>query len=123
VNAYLAVVATLVGVAGALGVAWAGFRSTADTRRRDLDRDYIAALERTNQADEKELARLRSRVDALTTANLVLLDTVSGTEAVKRLAESISAEENHRREEHMVQMTILKDILAQLKDQRGAIGR
>lgn len=121
--AYVAVIAGIVGIAGALGVAWAAFRTAADTKRRELDRDYIVALERANQSNEKELGRLAAKVDSLTTANLVLQETVSGSAAVKELADKIAKEESYRREEHMVHMTILKDILAQLKNQRGAIGR
>lgn len=122
-NAYLAVLSGILGVAGALGAAWAVFRSAADNRRKELDRDYIEALERTVNTAQSENKRLEAKLDSIQTANLVLQETVSGAAAVRTLAENIAVEEAQRREEHMVHMTLLKDILAQLKDQRGAIGR
>ncbi|MGH9005580.1 MAG: hypothetical protein ACRDYV_20835 [Acidimicrobiia bacterium] len=115
--------AALLGIAVTLGVAYSVARSAArDKDTEDLSRRN-EVLDRALTRSETERTRIETKLDTVMNANAVLQETVSGTAAVKHLAEEIRREESARREEHLTQMTLLKDIIAQLKDSRGAIGR
>lgn len=80
-------------------------------------------VNKSNQRFEAENLRLTSKLDTLTQANAVLQETVSGAAAVRALAEDIAHEERARRDEHQTQIILLKDIIAEIRQSRGAIGR
>jgi hypothetical protein len=117
------VLITVVSVFTALGVAWAVFRSTARVQTIGLFEKENDALTKALARQESENLRLQTKVDALANANAVLQETVSGTLAVKELAKEIQREEGQRREEHQTQIVLLKDIIAELRQARGALGR
>lgn len=115
--------AAIIGVAVTLGVAYAVTRSAARSQTQEIYERENEALTKALGRQEQENLRLQQKTDALAQANAVLQQTVSGTIAVKELAKEIQREEAARREEHQVQMTLLKDVLAQLRSGRGEIGR
>jgi len=109
-------------MATALGIAYAVFRSSAKTHTTDLYARENDALTKALNRQETENLRLQTKVDALANANSVLQETVSGTLAIKELSKEIAREEAQRREEHQMQMMLLKDIIAELRQSRGTIG-
>lgn len=120
----LALVASVVIVAaGILGISWANARNTQKGQIESLYERENKALGQALQRQEQESARLLAKVEALANANSVLQETVSGTEAVKKLAMEIAVEEKKRQEEHAVMQILLKDVIAELRQSRGALGR
>lgn len=113
----------LLAISGAMGIAYAVFRTSAKTNTVELYARENTILTQANTRHESAEARLQAKVDSLTQANLTLQETVSGTAAVRHLASEIAREENARREEHMVMQTLLKDIISELRQSRGALGR
>lgn len=120
----IALIASVVIVAaGVLGISWANARNNQKTQIDTLYERENEALGKALNRQEQENARLLVKVESLAQANTVLQETVSGTAAIKALAREIAEEESKRREEHLTQMTLLKDIIAELRQSRGAIGR
>jgi len=116
-------ISLVLAIAGGLGVSYAVFRSSSKTNTIDLFAKENDALTKALTRQESENLRLQTKVDALANANAVLQETVSGTLAVKELAKEIAREEAQRREEHAAALVLLKDIIAELRQARGAIGR
>lgn len=117
------VISVVLVAAGVVGIALANARNAQKGQIESLyekeNRAYRDALAR----QEQENLRLQQKVDSLGQANATLQETVSGTLAVKELAKEIAREESARREEHQTQQILLKDIIAELRQSRGAIGR
>lgn len=113
----------LFAIATVLGAAYGVTRASARSTRLDWANRELDMVNKSNQRLEAEANRLQSKVDTLVQANAVLQETVSGAAAVKNLAVEIAREERARREEHQTQMTLLKDIIAEIRGSRGAIGR
>ena len=124
----LAVLGGILAIATAVGVAYGVFRASArSTRIEWADREQ-AMLTRANARLEGEVTRLQSKTDTLTQHNQVLQEMVTNAAAVKSLAEDIAREERMRREEHQAQLTLIKDLLAEMRRARGipeggALGR
>ena len=120
----IALVASVVIVAaGILGISWANARNTQKGQIESLYERENKALAQALTRQEQESARLLAKVEALANANSVLQETVSGTEAVRKLAQEIAVEEKKRQEEHAVMQILLKDVIAELRQSRGALGR
>lgn len=117
------ILTAVVSVATAAGIAWAVFKTSARTNTAALFERENDALTKALTRQETENLRLQTKVDALANANAVLQETVSGTLAVKELAKEIQREEAARREEHQTALVLLKDIIAEIRQSRGAIGR
>jgi hypothetical protein len=117
------VVTAVVSTAAALGIAYAVFKSTARTNVQELYARENEALGKALARQEAENARLMAKVDTLANTNAVLQETVSGAAAVRELALEIRREEALRREEHQTALVLLKDIIAEMRQARGAIGR
>ena len=118
----IALVATaLISTAVALGIAYAVFKSTARTNTVELYERENEALTKALARQETEALRLQGKVDALSNANMVLQETVSGTLAIKELAKEIAREESARREEHAVMLSLQKDFIAIMRRERGEI--
>lgn len=118
----LLAISTLVGIAGALGVAYTVFRSASEQRLREVDQHII-----TNQGVlmgqfESELAKCRADLIAEKQRSDTYRETLTQRAAVDHLSEIVLREDQIRREEHAAQVTLLRDVLAQLKGQRGVIG-
>lgn len=109
--------------AGVLGISWANARNSQKTQIETLYEKENKALGLALARQEQETARLQTKVEALAQANAVLQETVSGTSAVKQLALEIAGEEKKRQEEHSTMMILLKDLIAEFRQSRGAIGR
>lgn len=109
--------------AGVLGISWANARNSQKSQIDSLYERENKALGEALARQEKEATRLQTKVEALANANAVLQETVSGTEAIKKLAIEIAAEEKKRQEEHAVMQILLKDVIAELRQSRGALGR
>lgn len=106
---------------GALGIAYAVFRSATVTKTMELYK-----LE--NEALGKSVARLQAdqliqaeRITTLENENKVLKDVVTGKSAVDELQAYAEAESRMRREAEQTAITLLRDILAQLKDMWGQL--
>lgn len=117
------VISVVIAVASVLGVAWAIARTSAKTQTDTLYEKENTILGKALARAETEVGRLQAKTDTLQNTVTVLEGTVSGSEAVKKLAAEIAAEEGKRREEHQTMMVLLKDIIAELRQSRGAIGR
>lgn len=116
-------IGTVLGICVMLGVAYAITRTSAKTQTESIYEKENQALGKALSRQEQENVRLQTKVDALANANAVLQETVSGTIAIKELAKEITREETERRNEHQTQMILLKDIIAELRQSRGEIGR
>ncbi len=120
----IALVASVVIVAaGVLGIALANARNSQKNQIETLYEKENKALGQALSRQEQENARLLAKVESLAQANAVLQETVSGTTAVRQLAKEIADEEHKRQEEHQTMMVLLKDVIAELRQSRGAIGR
>lgn len=118
----LLAISTLVGVAGALGVAYTVFRSSSEQRLREVDQHIITNQNLLMAQFEKELEKCR--VDLSATKNKAdnYREALTQRAAVDHLAELLAREERNREQEHHVQTMLLKDVIAQLKGMRGVIG-
>jgi len=109
--------------AGVLGISLANARNSQKGQIEALYEKENKALGQALARQEQESARLLAKVETLTQANTVLQETVSGTEAVRKLALELASEEKKRQEEHATMMILLKDVIAELRQSRGALGR
>lgn len=115
------VVFSLLGLAGALGLAYTLFRSASEQRLREVDKQLLASQNLLIQQQETELARERAqRIKEEQTA-ATFRESLTQRAAVDQLAQVVERAETKRAEEHQIQMTLLKDIIAQLKGQKGTI--
>lgn len=129
-------------VIGALGIAYAVFKSATVTKTIDLLETENKALGQSVNRQSGDITVLQGRVTTLEDENKLLRGMVTGKTAIDDLAEQVNREERNRREEHAQMaasntqmmtllnsiMTILKDILAALRGRRpeagtGEIGR
>lgn len=110
------------GVVGALGVAYTLFRSASEQRLREVDKQLLASQSLLIAQQETELARERAqRIKEEQTA-ATFRESLTQRAAVDNLAIVIEREEKRRHEEHQAHDMLLKDVLAQLKGERGKIG-
>lgn len=122
--AQIALIASVVIVAaGVLGIALANAKNSQKSQIDSLYERENKALGTALQRQEIENQRLVDKYDEIAKANLVLQSTVSGAEEVRKLALEITSEEKKRQEEHHTMMVLLKDLIAEFRQSRGAIGR
>lgn len=114
-------VSTLVGVAGALGVAYTVFRSASEQRLREVDQHIINNQNLLMTQLETELAKLRAEVEAFKQRADTYRESLTQRAAVDHLAELVARNEEQRRQEHEAMMRLLKDVIAQLKGMRGTL--
>lgn len=112
----------VVSIAAAMGIAYAVFKASASTNTSMLYQRENDALTKALTRQEAEASRLATKVETLTNTNAVLQETVSGAAAVRHLAVEIAREEAARREEHQAMMLLLKDLIAVVRRERGALG-
>lgn len=115
-------IGVLLAVAGTLGVTWAVFRASAATKTIELYQAENEVMGKMNHRLEGEVNRLQTKVDTQGSALQALQETVTQRAEVAKLMAEVRRNEELRRQEHGSHMMLLKDILAQLKGQRGAIG-
>lgn len=116
------VVFSVLGLAGALGVAYTLFRSASEQRLKEVDKQLLASQSLLIQQQETELARERAqRIKEEQTA-ATFRESLTQRAAVDHLAEIVERNELRRAEEHAAQSMLLKDIIAQLKRQGGGSG-
>lgn len=116
-------IGVLLAVAGTLGVTWAVFRASSATKTIELYQAESEVQGKINHRLEQEVTRLVTKLDAQTVAFQALQDTVTQRAEVGQLRDELKRSEEQWRVEHQAHTVLLKDILAQLKHQRGAIGR
>jgi hypothetical protein len=109
--------------AGVLGVSLANARNAQKSQVDALYEKENSALRLALDRQEGENQRISVKYDEIAKANLVLQSTVSGAEEVRKLAVEIAGEEKKRQEEHQVMMVLIKDLIAEFRNSRGAIGR
>lgn len=109
--------------AGVLGVSLANARNSQKSQTEALYEKENEALGKALARQEQENTRLVTKNEELLRANLILQQTVSGAEEVKKLAKEIASEETKRQEEHATMMILIKDVIAELRQARGALGR
>lgn len=109
--------------AGVLGISLANAKNARKTQIDSLYERENKALGQALARQEDENARLITRMEALANSNTVLQETMSGTTAVRQLAQEIATEEKKRQEEHSALMILMKDLIAEFRQSRGAIGR
>jgi|SRR5690349_1113922 len=114
-------ISTLVGLAGALGVAYTVFRSSSEQRLKEVDQHIINNQNLLLQQLESELSKLRTELSTERQRAETYRDSLTQKAAVDHLSELVIREEKVRHEEHEMQVMLLKDILAQLKHARGQI--
>lgn len=130
-------ISSLVGVAGALGVAYTVFRSASEQRLRDVDQHIINNQNLLMQQLESELSKLRTDVVSAEQKATTYRESLTQRAAVDHLAEIVVQEEKTRRAEHEAQMVLIRtameridsivmlmkeDVIAQLRGMRGTIG-
>ena len=125
-------ISTMVGVAGALGIAYTVFRSSGEQRLREVDQHVINNQTILLSQQDKELERLRNEVAANHQLFKQIEERFTQRAAVDRLADEIKKEEAARRSEHKalreafeekyeIIYRLLKDIIAVLRGKRGTI--
>lgn len=126
----LAIISVLLGIAGALGISWAVFRSTSEQKLREIDKQLLNSQEMLIHQQEAEVTRLKVERDKAENFAAMARADLTQKAAVDHLLEIVVGEERRRAEEHkqaaeamQVHTQLLKDIVAQLKGQRqGTIG-
>lgn len=116
------VVFSLVGLSGALGLAYTLFRSASEQRLREVDKQLLTSQSLLIQQQETELARERAQRIKEEQIAATFRESLTQRAAVDHLAVIVERSEKSRAEEHATQMMLLKDIIAQLKGGRGTIG-
>lgn len=115
-------ISTLVGVAGALGIAYTVFRSASEQRLRDVDQHIINNQNLLMAQLESELSKVRVDLATSEQRSEAYRESLTQRAAVDHLSELIVKEEQFRRVEHETQIMLLKDVVAQLKGLRGTLG-
>lgn len=116
------------GLAGTLGVAYTVFRSASEVKLRELDSRIISNQKELQTQIEAELAKERVlRIASEQKAETYRSDLTQRA-AVEHLAEMVQREELSRKEEHRkqiemseMQITLLKDLVAGIRGQRGTL--
>jgi CHAD domain-containing protein len=116
------VVTAIVSVAMALGLAYAVFRTSARTNIAELYERENDALGKSNERLEKDLKHATEQLGDIRQKFVVLEAMITQRAEVKELREMVERIERIRGEEHATFLTILKDVLAQLRSGRGTIG-
>jgi tRNA U55 pseudouridine synthase TruB len=124
----LFLVSTVVGIAGTLGVAYTVFRSGSEQKLRELDARIIQNQKELQLQLETEVSKERQlRIAAEQKAETYRSDLTQKA-AVEHLAEIVQREEKERRIEHQkqiefaeMQTTLLKDLVAGIRGQRGTL--
>lgn len=125
----LFLVSTIVGISGLLGVAYTIFRSAAQQKVAELNKQIIDNQQLILAQQEAEVIKERQlRIAAEQSADS-FRESLTQKAAVDHLAEVLVREEGKRFEEHQRQaemhetmVMLLKDIVAQLKGARGSLG-
>lgn len=112
----LAVLGAILAVAGALGIAYAVFRSATVQKTLDLYRSENEALGKAVARLQGDYLTIVAKAEELERANRVLQETVSGREAIQALATHLSKEQQARSDEHRVLAQLLEDMKDQLAD-------
>jgi hypothetical protein len=116
------IVSIVLAVAGTLGAAWGVFQGSAKGKTLELYEKELDLRTEINERLEAENLRLHQRVVEISKEAARWQEAVTQKARVEELAKTIEREETARREfEKSIEM-LLKDIVAQLKSQRGAIG-
>lgn len=118
----LVAISTLVGIAGALGVAYTVFRSASEQRLREVDQQIIGNQNLLIAQMEEQVRNLRTEFTAEKQRSDTYRESLTQRAAVDHLSEIVIREEQVRRQEHEAQIMLIKDLIAQLKHGRGAIG-
>lgn len=121
----------LLAMIGALGIAYAVFKSATVTKTIDLLETENKALGQSVSRQAGDITMLSERVTTLESENKILRNVVTGKEAVENLTLKFNEENRARRDEHSQMMialnsilTLLKDVIAQFRRSgRGEIGR
>lgn len=119
-------ISVLVGLAGALGVAYTVFRSASEVKLRELDKRIIDNQNELLKQAETETAKERQlRIAAELSAN-TYRESLTQKAAVDHLSEVILREEQLRHEEHRRQderheniIMLIKDVVVALKHEAG----
>jgi len=111
----------LIGIAGTLGVAYTVFRSSSEQRLREVDQHIINNQNILISQQDSELTRLRGLAEKEKERADNYRSDLTQRAAVDHLADEVRRAENMRREEHEMQIVLLKDVIAQLKGLRGTI--
>lgn len=121
-NAVAVIVSIVIGVAGALGAAWGVFQGAAKGKTLELYEKELDLRTEINERLEAENLRCHQRVIEVNKEAARWQEAVTQKARVEELTQTIEREDRTRREfEKSIEM-LLKDIVAQLKNQRGAIG-
>lgn len=125
----LGAIAILLSLAGALGIAWAVFRSASVEKLREIDKQLLGSQDMLIHQQEAEIARIKAERDKYENYAAMARADLTQKAAVDHLLEIVVAEEKRRADEHEHQVEIqeihtmlLKDIIAQLKGARGQLG-
>jgi hypothetical protein len=112
-------ISTLVGVAGALGVAYTVFRSASEQRLREVDQSLLNHQNLLVAQLESELSKCRTDLATTEQKAEMYRSDLTQRAAVDHLADLVVREEQTRRFEHEAQTMLLKDMITQLKGLRG----
>lgn len=126
----LVILAGVIAIAGALGVAYAVFRSSSEQKLRDLDKRIIENQQALLNQTEAELVRERARAQSAESNAITYRDALTQKAAVDHLLEVLVREEQARHAEHAqhsrdaeMQIKLLKEIQAELRARRDSAAR
>lgn len=115
------VVGSVLTIVGALGVAYAVFRTNVVTKTVDLYKTENEILGKTVARLGSDLATCHDRIATIEDANRVLRETVTGERAIQALSTEIRAYQQPVAEAHRMQLDALNRILAAIRDLGGRV--
>jgi hypothetical protein len=121
-NIVVSFVSALLALSGALGIAYAIFRSATVTKTMELYKLENEALGKSVSRLQADQAVQSERITVLENENRVLRDVVTGKTAIEHLTGEVLRTEAQRREEHAAMMVLLRDLLGQIKDMWAQLG-
>lgn len=123
VQTILAIIGSILALMGALGIAYAVFRSATVQKTLDLYKAENEALGKAVARQQADLLTLTAKAEELERANNVLQRTVSGREAVEALGQQLNRYQDARMVEHREMTELLRDMKDQMAELWQAVVR
>lgn len=104
------IVSAVVAVAGALGIAYAVFKSATVSKTILLLESENTVLSNAVARQTADLAAMKQRMEELEAQNRALSNVVTGRTEIQQLTDHVTKEEAARRAEHKSMMDLLDEI-------------
>jgi predicted nuclease with TOPRIM domain len=116
-------ISAVLALTGALGIAYAVFRSATVQKTLELYKNENEALGKAVARLQADYLTIAAKAEELERANRVLQETVSGREAVQGLSSQLAKYEEARAGEHRAMVTLLDEMREQLAEMWRSVVR